>query len=383
MDDEERSISVCKTSVDRIYSMLRTSPQEYQDFLPLARSVISHIDGTSFMQQTRRTAEQSWLIGGLQRLALIDNGNCEALDICTWCTRQWMTVTAREPQNVEALRGLGKAWLGRAQPSLTRIHRTDGCSSSSRGSSQSCTRTSNESERRSAAAVAEAERRVGTADYVEARGFLQPAIEYLGRAVAAATTQRALSGDLLATTAEAYMSLGNASSPRTNEQYFRRALQLLRAATTIQGYTLNSGPSDFARYSITLDPTAILRIFPSASATVPDGLSDMIDERELIRQPIVQESVQHNARTVSNIRALTASLFGVAAGTLGLESFPGFIFYFLGTAVVSLLIYALKAESKPEAYFYNPLGDLWAGDMFGGLMSFVLTWTLFYGLCKA
>ncbi|KAK3675684.1 hypothetical protein LTR78_004325 [Recurvomyces mirabilis] len=109
----------------------------------------------------------------------------------------------------------------------------------------------------------------------------------------------------------------------------------------------------------------------------------MIDEKDLARRPIVQESVQHNARTVSNIRALTASLFGVAAGTLGLESFPGFIFYFLGTATVSMLIYALKAESKPESYFFQPLGDLWAGDLFGGLMSFVLTWTLFYGLCKA
>ncbi|KAH9809168.1 Proliferating cell nuclear antigen [Teratosphaeria destructans] len=109
----------------------------------------------------------------------------------------------------------------------------------------------------------------------------------------------------------------------------------------------------------------------------------MLDERQLAISPIVQESVQHNARTVSNIRALTASLFGVAAGTLGLESWPGFIFYFLGTAIVSVLIYGLKAESKPEAYFYRPLGDLWAGDMFGGLMSFVLTWTLFYGLCKA
>ncbi|KAK0258903.1 proliferating cell nuclear antigen [Friedmanniomyces endolithicus] len=106
----------------------------------------------------------------------------------------------------------------------------------------------------------------------------------------------------------------------------------------------------------------------------------MIDERELVVRPIVQDSVQHNARTVSNIRALTASLFGVAAGTLGLESFPGFIFYFLGTAVVSLLIFTLKADSKPEAYFYHPVGDLWAGDMFGGLMSFVLTWTLLYGL---
>lgn len=91
----------------------------------------------------------------------------------------------------------------------------------------------------------------------------------------------------------------------------------------------------------------------------------------------------HLPQTVSNIRALTASLFGVAAGTLGLESFPGFIFYFIGTAIVSGLIYALKADSNPKAYFFQPLGDLWAGDMFGGLMSFVLTWTLFYGLCKA
>lgn len=143
----------------------------------------------------------------------------------------------------------------------------------------------------------------------------------------------------------------------------------------------------------------------------------MLDERELAVRPIVQESVQHNARvstlpqtahvtlehpstghysllvqanayayrhqTVSNIRALTASLFGVAAGTLGLESLPGFIFYFMGTAIVSVLIFTLKAENKPEAYFFQPFGDLWIGDLFGGLMSFVLTWTLFYGLCKS
>ncbi|KAI6844970.1 Proliferating cell nuclear [Hortaea werneckii] len=109
----------------------------------------------------------------------------------------------------------------------------------------------------------------------------------------------------------------------------------------------------------------------------------MIDERELAIHPIVQESVQHNARTISNIRSLTASLFGVAAGTLGLESLPGFIFYMLGTVLVSTLIYLLKTESNPKAYFFRPVGDLWIGDMFGGLMSFVLTWTLFYGLCKA
>lgn len=80
---------------------------------------------------------------------------------------------------------------------------------------------------------------------------------------------------------------------------------------------------------------------------------------------------------------MTASLFGVAAGTLGLESLPGFIFYFTGTAIVSLLIFSLKAEQDAKSYFFRPFSDLWAGDMFGGLMSFVLTWTLFYGLCKA
>ena len=89
------------------------------------------------------------------------------------------------------------------------------------------------------------------------------------------------------------------------------------------------------------------------------------------------------AQTVSNIRALTASLFGVAAGTLGLESYPGFIFYMLGTTLVSLLIYFLKTDGDAGKFFYSPRKDLWVGDMFGGVMSFVLTWTLFYGLCKA
>ncbi|KAL2357712.1 Rab5-interacting protein-domain-containing protein, partial [Cryomyces antarcticus] len=106
----------------------------------------------------------------------------------------------------------------------------------------------------------------------------------------------------------------------------------------------------------------------------------MLDERELAVHPVVQESVQHNSRVLSNIRSLTASLFGVAAGILGLESYPGFIFYLLGSLLVSVLVLALRAESNPKQYFHRPLGDLWIGDIFGGLMSFVLTWTLFYGL---
>ena len=82
------------------------------------------------------------------------------------------------------------------------------------------------------------------------------------------------------------------------------------------------------------------------------------------------------SQTVSNIRSLTASLFG-------LESIPGFLFYALGSFIVSVLIFTLRANTNAKGYFYSPVGDLWVGDLFGGLMSFVLTWTLFYGLVRA
>ncbi|KAI9845803.1 MAG: hypothetical protein M1837_004483 [Sclerophora amabilis] len=120
----------------------------------------------------------------------------------------------------------------------------------------------------------------------------------------------------------------------------------------------------------------------------------MIDEKELAIHPVVQDSVQHNARvglslltsfvlTLSNIRNLTASLFGIAAGVLGLESYPGFIFYLLGTMLVSALIWAYLAERRPPRYFASPMMDVWVKDVLGGLSSFVLTWTLFFGLVRA
>lgn len=89
------------------------------------------------------------------------------------------------------------------------------------------------------------------------------------------------------------------------------------------------------------------------------------------------------AQILSTLRSLTASLFGIASGILGLESWRGFLFYFLGSLVVSALIYVLKARGNPsgaEMYFQSPLRELWAGEIMGGLSSFVLTWTLFYGL---
>ena len=199
--NEEQRINVCKTSVSQIITMLQSSPHEWRDFLNLARSVIAHIDTTTFMQQSSRTTEQSWMIAGLQRFAFAEADSGGVLDIAAWCSRQWLVIFARDAQNVAALRGIGQAWLSRAQPTLTRIHRLDGSSSSSGGSSLRSVPsiTTSEEERQAAHSNGEAERRAGTSDYVEARGFLQPATDYLEQAVAAASAQEVLSGDLLVT----------------------------------------------------------------------------------------------------------------------------------------------------------------------------------------
>ena len=93
---------------------------------------------------------------------------------------------------------------------------------------------------------------------------------------------------------------------------------------------------------------------------------------------VANQSVQ----VISDLRNLTASLFGVAAGVLGLESYSGFLFYLIGTLLVSTLMFFSLAGGQPARYFQSPAVDLWWSDVFGGLSSYVLTWTLFFGLVR-
>ena len=116
--------------------------------------------------------------------------------------------------------------------------------------------STSEENRQALRSDAEAESRLYTADYVEARGTLLPAVEYLERAVEAARTQEKLTGGLLSVVssghctdsaklltrhhqaAEAFMSLGNVSSLKTNGRYFSKALSFLHTATELPGYVL-------------------------------------------------------------------------------------------------------------------------------------------------
>jgi len=116
-------------------------------------------------------------------------------------------------------------------------------------------------------------------------------------------------------------------------------------------------------------------------------MTTQAEQHRLLISPLVAESAAHNTRTLSTIRSLTSSLTGLTAGTLALSSLWGFAFYLAQHVLVSVLIAymprALGGPScggKPEKYFYNVWSELWGGEVVGGLMGFVLTWTLAYNL---
>ena len=97
-------------------------------------------------------------------------------------------------------------------------------------------------------------------------------------------------------------------------------------------------------------------------------------------------------QTLFNYQSLTASLFGVCAGILGLESYAGFLFYIVATLSTCFLFYALrvaptsipagKAPLDTSRYFRGAF-EFWTSGLTGGLAGFILTWTLFYGLVRA
>ncbi|KAK3937163.1 ER membrane protein complex subunit 6 [Diplogelasinospora grovesii] len=121
-------------------------------------------------------------------------------------------------------------------------------------------------------------------------------------------------------------------------------------------------------------------------------------ELEIQISPIVQESLVHNSKTLYNLQSLTASLFGVAAGILGLESYNGFLFYIICSLLTTTLFYILRVAAPSSTtskssgifdtsrYFKSSSSinfEFWTGGLMNGLAGFILTWTLFYGLVRA
>ncbi|KAF2753183.1 hypothetical protein EJ05DRAFT_480546 [Pseudovirgaria hyperparasitica] len=227
--------------IEQIAILLRARHDQWESALPAARGCIASLDARLWMQSPVPLKDKIYTIEVLQSLAFADADSGGVDDIANWCLYQLMALLYHSPNDSAILRDIGQNWLQRAQPYLAAIHiqySTSSSSNSTRSSTHGLVLTASEEERLNAATMAEAEERLHTSNYVEARGILVPATEYFSRAVEASQRLGSLSGHLLIEAAEAFMSLGNVSYSRTNEQYFRRAIHYLRMATAMPTFNL-------------------------------------------------------------------------------------------------------------------------------------------------
>lgn len=221
----------------RIEIMLTEQRDEWENYLPAARSTTTCLDEFEYFGLPDRLAEQRWFVEVLQDYAFHDSDDGSIQDIADWCQASWLRILCDHPDDVESLTGspspfvrrveilqivpcdlidlqhlfiitdtdlihlgLGHNWLQRSQATLAKIHREEGSGSSSGSSNPGI---GNQPPIILHHILANdccmiAAQRAQTPLFVEARGYLQPAVDFFCRAVSAAEQNNSLTGKLLA-----------------------------------------------------------------------------------------------------------------------------------------------------------------------------------------
>ncbi|KAI9017480.1 transmembrane protein 93-like protein [Gaertneriomyces semiglobifer] len=90
-------------------------------------------------------------------------------------------------------------------------------------------------------------------------------------------------------------------------------------------------------------------------------------------------AVRKNTQIVQYARSSLAFISGAAAGILGIEGWiGGFAFYLASSLLLSLLLWA-KTGGNSKKYFPR-VEMLWTEEVTGNAFSYLLFWTLAYGL---
>ncbi|KAI0784900.1 hypothetical protein C8Q75DRAFT_809788 [Abortiporus biennis] len=95
-------------------------------------------------------------------------------------------------------------------------------------------------------------------------------------------------------------------------------------------------------------------------------------------QLLFPPNVQYNASKLYTVKFLSSCLAGAVAGVLGLENWLGFALFIFSTLFTSTCL-SLKCKGKPAKFVQGGLWEL-VNPGQENTFSFVLAWTLFYGI---
>ncbi|KAF8602577.1 hypothetical protein BDV93DRAFT_523950 [Ceratobasidium sp. AG-I] len=106
----------------------------------------------------------------------------------------------------------------------------------------------------------------------------------------------------------------------------------------------------------------------------------MSNPAELKAQLIFPQNAQHNALVLSNIKFVSSCFVGAVAGILGLQNLYGFLLFGVSLLVTAGVVTGLKCKGAGLDRF---IAGGWVELVNPGqenVFSFVLLWTLFYGI---
>ncbi|KAH6572387.1 hypothetical protein BASA50_007045 [Batrachochytrium salamandrivorans] len=91
------------------------------------------------------------------------------------------------------------------------------------------------------------------------------------------------------------------------------------------------------------------------------------------------DCLKYNFKSIDYARSSLALFSGAAAGILGLQGLYGFLFYLVVSLGMSLSYYFYTTGMKPAVYLPTS-AQVWTQGVFTNLSSYVLFWTLAFGL---
>ncbi|KAF2154665.1 hypothetical protein K461DRAFT_266055 [Myriangium duriaei CBS 260.36] len=242
-DQDHQTVQDHVAEISRIANEINQGSTAWPQYLETATAAIQAFMLFPSFDMILAPQQKVDILNCLQQIAHQNQGSESSSEIADWCSSEWLRLLEHDSEHVDALYGLALYWLYRSQSVLHRIYESDRLSFSSSSSLETHThgRKSLESSHslRLDDIEDDMENRLSSDEFIEARTSLQPAAEYFDRAITAAGQQNLVNDEMLSRAAEAYISLGNTSSPRVNQRYYRRAIHLLRRALEL-GYTLGS-----------------------------------------------------------------------------------------------------------------------------------------------
>lgn len=101
-----------------------------------------------------------------------------------------------------------------------------------------------------------------------------------------------------------------------------------------------------------------------------------MEQERLLYQP----NIQRNHGKLQHLHSIMTLALGTGAGILTLESFQGFVTYFVGLTITNVVFYIVCCKGQADSFFESPIKEIFISSMPEYLPGFIMMWCLVYAL---